>query len=72
MISVGACSPTPPVGRIIKMAKRQDAVKAPGVKKKTKQGNGTFTKSPNSGGGTTGSTTSKTYRKKKGNRGQGK
>ncbi len=54
------------------MAKRQDAVKAPGVKKKTKQGNGTFTKSPNSGGGTTGSTTSKTYRKKKGNRGQGK
>mgnify|MGYP003320247004 CR=1 FL=1 len=48
------------------------SVKRPGTRKKTSQGNGTFTRKPNKGGGKDGSLPSKKYKKKKGNRGQGK
>ena len=48
------------------------SVKRPGTRKKTSQGNGKFTHTPNKGGGKDGSLPSKRYKKKKGNRGQGK
>lgn len=44
--------------------------KKEGTKKKTSQGSGKFTKGYNKGGGSSGSTPSKKYKKKK--RGQGK
>lgn len=52
------------------MAKSKDTKRAPKAGKKTRQGNGKYTKWANKGGGKGGSLPSKLYRKKP--RGQGK